>query len=117
MLAGLTMLATAVQHTAQFTMDLNFVVHRLPLWFLVFALFLPRLAMLVAWFQGLLIPFHLQGIIPPLFWLLLPRALVLYLIYVDQGVHLWFVIHLVVALLVWGGSGGYHSRRRRREDY
>ena len=116
MSAELMALASAVQHTAQFSMDLDFVVHRLPLWFLVFALFLPRLAMVLAWFQGLLVPFHLQGIIPPLFWLLLPRALVLYLIYLDQGVHLWFVIHLVVALLVWGGSGGYHSRRRRRDD-
>lgn len=112
--AGLAVLA-AVQHTAQFTFDFNFVINRLPLWFLVFALFLPRLAMLVAWFQGMLTPFHLQGIVPPLFWLLLPRALVLYLIYVDQGVHLWFWIHLLVALLVWGGSGSYHSRRRR--DY
>jgi hypothetical protein len=59
----------------------------------------------------------LGGWIPLLFWLLLPRALVLYLIYLDQGIHLWFLIHLVVALLVWGGSGGYHSRRRRRGDY
>jgi hypothetical protein len=115
--AGLAMLTAVTQHTSQFSLDLNFVVNRLPLWFLVFALFLPRLAMLVAWFQGLLIPFHLQGLLPPLFWLLLPRVLVLYLIYVDQGVHLWFLIHLVVAVLVWGGSGGYHSRRRRREDY
>ena len=42
-------------------------------------------------------------------WALLPRLLVLYLIYVDQGVSLWFIIHLVVALLVWGGSSGYHA--------
>ncbi len=70
MIAGLAVLAAA-QHTAQFTVDLAFVVHALPLWFLVFALFLPRLAMVVAWFQGLLGPFqvertppHFQGWLP-----------------------------------------------------
>ncbi len=108
-------LAAMMQRVAQ--LDLTLTVHELPLWFLVFALFLPRLAMVLAWFQGMLVPFHLQGLVPLLFWLLLPRVLVLFLIYVDQGLSLWFVIHLVVALLVWGGSGSYHSRRRRRGDY
>jgi hypothetical protein len=93
------------------------VIHALPLWFLVFALFLPRIALLVAWLQTTLVPFHLAGLIPLLFWALLPRALVLYVIYLDQGLSTWFLIHLLAALLVWGGSGGYHSRRRRRDDY
>ncbi len=64
MTAGLAILAEAIQHTAQFNFNLAFVVNKLPLWFLVFALFLPRLAMVVAWFQGVLAPFHLLGIIP-----------------------------------------------------
>jgi hypothetical protein len=93
------------------------VIHALPLWFLVFALFLPRVALLVAWLQQTLVPFHLVGLIPVVFWALLPRALVLYVIYLDQGFSTWFLIHAVAALLVWGGSGGYHSRRRRRDDY
>src|SRR5580698_4478683 len=117
MSAGLVIVAESIQHTAQFNLNLAFVVNRLPLWFLVFALFLPRIAMAVAWFQGVLIPFHLVGIIPPLFWLLLPRVLVLYLIYVDQGLTLWFLVHLVVAVLVFGGSGRYHTRSRRGHDY
>jgi hypothetical protein len=119
MSAGLAVLA-AIQETRQFTIDLAFVIHHLPLWFLVFALFLPRLAMVIAWMQGLLPAFHLniapphfEGLVPLLFWLLLPRALVLYLIYLDQGIHFWFLLHLIVAVLVWGGSGGYHMRRRR----
>jgi hypothetical protein len=116
MSAVLAVLAAAMQHTAQFNLDLAFVVHQLPLWFLVFALFLPRIALTVAWVQGVLVPFHLSGIIPPLFWLFLPRILVLYLIYVDQGLTLWFLVHLVVALLVWGG-GGHQMRRRSRRDY
>ncbi len=110
---GLAVLTETIQHTTDFSFNLAFVVNRLPLWFLVFALFLPRLAMVVAWFQGALVPFHLQGIIPPLFWLFLPRILVLYLIYVDQGLTLWFVVHLVAALVVWS-SVGHHINRRRR---
>jgi hypothetical protein len=93
------------------------VIHALPLWFLVFALFLPRITLLVAWLQTTLVPFHLVGLIPVVFWALLPRALILYVIYLDQGFSTWFLIHAVAALLVWGGSGGYHSRRRRRDDY
>ncbi|MEO6805900.1 MAG: hypothetical protein ABI286_01920 [Edaphobacter sp.] len=111
--AGLALLAESMRHTAQFNFNMTFVVNRLPLWFLVFALFLPRIALLVAWFQGVLAPFHLQGIIPPLFWLFLPRILVLYLIYVDQGLTLWFLVHLVAAILVWGG-GSHQMRRRSR---
>jgi hypothetical protein len=115
MSAELTVLADVMQqHSMQLNFNLAFVVNQLPLWFLVFALFLPRLAMAVAWFQGALVPFHLQGIVPALFWLLLPRILVLYLIYVDQGLTLWFLVHLVAALLVWGGGSHRMSRRRRQ---
>jgi hypothetical protein len=116
MSAGLAVLAGVMQHTADFSVTFAFVVNKLPLWFLVFALFLPRIAMVVAWLQGVLVPFHLNGIIPPLFWLLLPRILVLYLIYVDQGITLWFLVHLLAALLVWGG-GGHQMTRRRRGDW
>ena len=31
--------------------SLDLVVHQLPLWFLVFSLFLPRIALLVAWLR------------------------------------------------------------------
>ncbi len=94
------------------------VVHILPLWFLVFSLFLPRVALAIAWLQGVLAPFHLHGIVPLVIALLLPRVLILFLIYTDQGLSLWFLIHLVVAVLVWGGTGGYSARRRRRRsDY
>ena len=96
-------------------LNLVLVVHALPFWFLVLALILPRISIALLWLQGRLIPFHLTSIIPPIAWLILPRALVLYLIYVDQGVSLWFLIHLVVAVMVWGGSGHYHTRRRRRD--
>jgi len=99
-------------------MDLHvlIVVHSLPLWFLVFALFLPRISLLLMWLDNGLAGFHLHGIVPLVFAVLLPRVLVLFLIYLDQGIGLWFLIHLVAALMVWGGSGTY-SRRRRGRPY
>lgn len=93
------------------------VVHWLPLWFLILALFLPRLSLLFMYLQHSLGHFEIVvGIVPLLVWLFLPRALVLYLIYLDGGFSLWFLIHLVAAVTVWAGSGGYHSRRRLRRE-
>lgn len=113
MTLGLALWQQVVEHGFSLTL----VSHRLPFWFLVFALFLPRIALAVAWLQGALVPFHLAGLIPLLFAILLPRALVLYLIYLDQGGSLWFVIHLAVAVLVWaGGSGTYRRRRAWKRD-
>lgn len=100
------------------SLQILMVLHTLPLWFLVFALFLPRIALFLLWLGGPELSFHLHGIVPLLFGIFLPRVLVLYLIYLDQGISLWFLIHLVAALMVWGGSGGYRAhRRRRRENY
>lgn len=94
--------------------QLMWTIHTLPLWFLVFSLFLPRIALAVYWLGSAMLPFHLHGWLPLIVAILLPRALVLYLIYLDQGISLWFLIHLVTAVMVWGGSGSYHSRRRQR---
>ncbi len=91
----------------------TFIIHTLPLWFLIFSLFLPRVALIVAWLGNNLAPFHLVGLLPLIVGLLLPRVLILYLIYLDQGISLWFLIHLVVALLVWAGGGHTYTRRRR----
>jgi len=110
-LAGAAMLHPT--EVKEFTLTL--VTHQLPFWFLVFSLFLPRVALIVAWFQGVLVPFHfLDGLVPLVVAILLPRVLILYLIYVDQGFSLWFLIHLVVALLVYAGGSHRISRRRYR---
>jgi len=53
-----------LQQVAERELTLSLVVHRLPFWFLVFALFLPRVALVVAWLQGVLLPFHLHGFLP-----------------------------------------------------
>jgi hypothetical protein len=103
-----------LQQVAEHELTLSLVVHRLPFWFLIFALFLPRVALAVAWLQGVLVPFHLHGFLPLVVAIVLPRVLVLYLIYLDQGVSLWFIIHLVVGLVVWAEGG--HQIHRRRSD-
>ena len=61
-------------------------VHALPLWFLVLTLFFPRVGLLLLWLQASRLPFHLTGIVSLVFAILLPRLLVLYMIYLDLGV-------------------------------
>jgi hypothetical protein len=95
--------------------SLALTVHNIPLWFLVLSLFLPRLCIFLAWLQhgmGTFIPtaVNLVGIV---LWLLIPRLLILFWIYTDQGVSLWFIIHLVALAIAWGGGGSrVYSRRR-----
>jgi hypothetical protein len=98
----------------QFTVRSLSTLHTLPLWFLVFSLFLPRIALVIAWLDRDLVRFHLDSLISPILALLLPRILILVLIYRDQGLSLWFLIHAVVALMVWSGTGGRQVYVRRR---
>jgi hypothetical protein len=92
-------------------------IHALPLWFLIVALFIPRIALLCAWLEGNLVPFHLIGWIPPILAVIVPRILILVLIYRDQGLSIWFLIHAIVLVLVWGGTGHKQMRRRRGDDW
>jgi hypothetical protein len=87
-------------------------VHTLPLWFLVFSLFLPRLALLVYLQDAAVLPFHVTGWIPIVVGIVLPRLLVIYLIYMDLGVSLWLVVHVLAALAIWVSAGRYQVRRR-----
>ncbi|MFC6644907.1 hypothetical protein ACFQBQ_04735 [Granulicella cerasi] len=98
-------------------MGVALVTHNIPLWFLVLSLFLPRLCIALAFLQhtmGQYIP-SAVGLIPILVWLLVPRILILFWIYQDQGIGLWFLIHAIALLLAWGGGGTRVVRRRRVE--
>jgi hypothetical protein len=95
-------------------MQLMGTIHGLPLWFLVFSLALPRIALLVYWLENDATPLHLSGWLPIFVAVVLPRALILYLIYTDQGLSVWFAVHLIVAIVVWAGSGRATSRRRQQ---
>src|ERR1700759_663864 len=98
-------------------MKLNLVLttHAIPLWFLVLSLFLPRLCIAIAWFQhtmGQFIPAAV-GLVPILVWLLIPRILILFWIYQDQGITIWFLIHAIALLVAWGGGSRRVYTRRR----
>lgn len=89
--------------------------HALPLWFLVLSLFLPRICLVVAWLQHSLpayVPSSLN-LIQIIVGLLIPRILILFWIYGDQGIGLWFLIHAVGLLFAWGGGGQRMVSRRR----
>ena len=83
----------------------------LPLWFLVLSLFLPRISLVIAYFEKELVVYHLHGRIPPALGIVIPRALVLILIYQDRGFSWWLLLHAVVMACVYGGSGSKAKRR------
>lgn len=93
------------------------VTHTLPLWFLVLSLFLPRVCIVVAWLQHS-IPAYVPAtvnIVQIIVALLVPRILILFWIYQDQGIGLWFLIHAIALVIAWGGGGSRVVRRRRVE--
>ena len=91
------------------------VTHAIPLWFLVLSLFLPRLCIAIAWLQHAMTQFipSTVGIIPIIIWLLIPRLLILFWIYTDQGIGLWFLLHVIALLIAWSSGGTTYVRRRR----
>jgi NADH:ubiquinone oxidoreductase subunit 4 (subunit M) len=89
--------------------------HGLPLWFLVFSLFLPRIAIVIAWLQHSL-PAYVPttvNLLQIIIAVLIPRILILFWIYQDQGVSLWLLIHAIGLIVAWGGGSGTYVRRRR----
>ncbi len=99
--------------------SLTFPQHNIPLWFMVLSLFLPRICMAIAWFQHSMTQFipATLNIIPVVVALLIPRVLILFWIYQDQGLTFWFLIHLIALLIAFGGGSHRVYRRRRRVEY
>ena len=97
--------------------SLTLPVHAIPFWFLVLSLFLPRLCMVVAWFQHSMTHYipPTVGIIPVIVAMLIPRIFILFWIYLDQGITIWFLLHLIALLCAWGGGSRTVYRRRRVE--
>ncbi len=85
--------------------------HAIPLWLLVLSLFLPRLTLALAWLVHQLPLAHLPDLAALLMWAIVPRVLMLVYIYFNLGIGLWFILHLVALLIVWGGSGRQASNR------
>lgn len=89
-------------------------------YFLIFSLFFPRIVLLVYLF---LFPEAYPANVVPnwadiLLGIFMPRVLILIYIYQNMGVeNVWFIAHLVVAILAYfGGSRETVRRRRARAD-
>ncbi len=100
-------------------LSLTLPVHAIPLWFLVLSLFLPRICIVLAWLQHSMTPYIpvVVGIIPAIVALLVPRLLILFWIYQDQGITIWFLLHVIALLAAWGGGGTRVYSRRSRVTY
>ena len=81
-------------------------------WFLTLSLFFPRLAIFIAWLSfslpvwsgaPWLIKFLMAGFIP--------RILILIYIATIMGFCVWFWVHLIVTILVWGECSSKFSDR------
>lgn len=82
----------------------------LPLWFLVLSLFLPRVSLVIAYLEHDLVAFAMHGWIPLALGVVIPRVLVMILIYQDRGFSWWLLLHAVVMVCVYTGSGSKAKR-------
>jgi hypothetical protein len=82
----------------------------LPLWFLLLSLLLPRVSLVIAYFTDTLTFFSLTTWVSPTLGVLIPRALVLILIFQDRGMSPWLLVHALAMVIVYGcgGSSGAH---------
>ena len=77
----------------------------LPLWFLLLSLVVPRICLVAAYFLHDLVAYHLNGWVPPMLGVIVPRALVLIVIFQDRGMSAWLLIHAVVMACVYLSAG------------
>ncbi|HEX6123966.1 MAG TPA: hypothetical protein VFZ23_01210 [Pyrinomonadaceae bacterium] len=91
-------------------MEINF-------YFLLFSLFFPRLVLLVfVFFYPDLYPANtLPNWADIVLGFLFPRLLILIYIYQNMGYeNIWFIVHVIAALLAYSGGSRETIRRRRR---
>jgi hypothetical protein len=89
----------------------------LSIWLLVAGLFVPRLALVVAWVMAAYPPNTLPDLLNFVLWLFVPRFLIAFYLYSDTGPgNLWFWAYLVAGVLGMVGESGVVRRRavRRR---
>ena len=86
-------------------------------WILVVTLFLPRIALAIAYFSNQIPANNIPFIGDVLLYAFLPRLLMIIYIYDNMGwENPWFWIHIVVAILVYtkGSHETYKRKFRRR---
>lgn len=82
-------------------------------WILVVTLFLPRIALFIAYFSHQIPANNIPFIGDILLYIFLPRLLMIIYIYDNMGwQNPWFWIHIVVAIIVW--SKGSHETYKRK---
>ena len=79
---------------------------QLPLWFLLLSLALPRVSLLTGYLVAdISIITNLSGWIAPALGVLVPRSLVLILIFQDRGMSPWLVVHAIAMAAVYAAAG------------
>jgi hypothetical protein len=82
------------------------------LWLLVAGLFLPRLALFVAWLGTGYPANTLPDLLNFALWLFFPRFLMAFYIYTDMGANnVWFWAYIVTGIAGFFGETGYVRRR------
>ncbi len=84
---------------------------QLPLWFLLLSLVLPRVSLLIAYLTRGLEAYNLHGWVPPALTIVVPRVLVLILIFMDRGFSPWLVAHAIAMVFVYLAAG----RQQRKQ--
>lgn len=82
-------------------------------WLLVVTLFLPRIALLIAYFSHQIPVNKIPFVGDLLLYIFLPRLLMIIYIYDNIGwQNPWFWIHIAVAIIVW--SKGSHATYKKK---
>jgi len=84
----------------------------LPIWFLLLSLLLPRISLLIAYFHHDVALGIFRGWIPPTLAVLIPRVLIIILIFQDRGFGGWLLLHSVVMTCVYLSAGKQQQQRR-----
>ena len=82
------------------------------LWVLILGLFVPRVALLIAALEGAYPPNPLPDLVNFVLWLIVPRFLMAYYIFIDMGpANIWFWAYVILGIAATFGEGGYVGRR------
>ena len=84
----------------------------LPLWFLLLSLALPRISLVLGYFvSDISFITNLHGLLPVVLGALVPRVLVIIIIFLDRGMSLWLIVHAMVMCSVYLSLGAASNQR------
>jgi hypothetical protein len=77
---------------------------QLPLWFLLLSLMLPRICLLIGYFSEISLIANFTGWVSPTLAILIPRALILILIFRDRGMSPWLLLDALMMASAYSGG-------------